>query len=357
MFQETYLLDSIPSKTDLMVGKSISKLITEKLNKMHTKCIFVGSGLADRAPDLVDGICDRTEADIAVISDGENHKDMESYGQMIHHLLRLRLNRDDPVAYVGGGTLGDLTGFVASTFKRGIPLIGIPTTLLSMIDASIGGKNAIDTEMLKNAVGTFYQPAVVMIDTEFLATGEQYHKWGVAELIKAGFILDRGITELLEGHTSCRDLLASDHLEELVVRAIKAKMSVVKSDPTEQKNKREILNFGHTIGHAIEKVHNYEVPHGQAVLTGMLIESRIASVLFPGTTSHEEKITRIASALDLETIQLSRSESSSYVDAIRGDKKRHSDEITIQVIEEEGRARNISVNLDSFIAGFMEVLD
>lgn len=355
MFHETYLIESPRSKTEVVVGSSLPDTISDRLDRAGVKCVFVSSGLSSASPDLVDMICDHIHGKAVIVSDGEAHKNLVTYEQLIEHMLGLKITRRDAVAYIGGGTLGDLTGLVSSTYKRGVSLVAVPTTLLSMIDASIGGKNGVDTSSMKNAIGTFHHPSLVIADTDFLKTGGSAQKWGIVELLKTGLVLDSTIVQDLDSVGSWNDLLSAPFLEELIAKGIRAKMSVVRSDPSETAMKREILNFGHTVGHAIELATSYSVPHGQAVLTGMIIESRITSTLFPEGVNLEERITRIASSMGLKPFQIKESILPTCADAVLQDKKMHGDELTVQILLDEGKGKNVNVSLESFMRAFHEV--
>src|SRR5690606_4159708 len=183
--------------------------------------------------------------------------------------------RDCCVIALGGGVAGDIAGFVAATYMRGVPFVQLPTTLLAMIDASVGGKTGVDTAAGKNLVGAFHAPRIVIIDPLTLRTlPETELRSGLAEAVKHGAILDAAYFDWIADHVD--DLLARDHaaLEYLIARSVDLKANVVSEDPLES-DRRAILNFGHTVGHALERCTNYRLPHGFAVSAGMCAEAAL----------------------------------------------------------------------------------
>lgn len=200
-----------------------------------------------------------------VLKDGEKEKNFKNYRKIIEKALKLGLKRSDVIVAIGGGVVGDITGFVASTYMRGINFVQVPTTLLACVDSSVGGKTAIDTAFGKNLVGTFYQPKVVYINPRFLKTlDERQFKTGLGEVVKYSFIEKSCLLEEEVNLTNFlsekfKEILDRDEktLSKLIEICIKLKKSVVEKDEKES-NLRKILNFGHTYGHAIEKITNYK---------------------------------------------------------------------------------------------------
>ena len=202
-----------------------------------------------------------------VVEMGEGAKSFPVFEHLCKKLLEYGFTRKDLVISVGGGVVGDLGGFVAASYMRGIDFVGIPTTTLSQIDSSVGGKMAINLAGVKNIIGAFHQPKAVLIDFDTLATlPARHYANGLAEAVKMGFILDPKIIELFErDDSSC-----SAVMDEIIYRAIAAKAHIVEIDETEQ-NERKSLNFGHTIGHGIEAAgHLADLYHGECVALGML---------------------------------------------------------------------------------------
>ena len=215
-----------------------------------------------------------------ILQDGEAYKTIDSYMQILTKAINDNMARDCCFVALGGGVVGDMTGFAASTYQRGVDFIQIPTTLLAMVDSSVGGKTAINHPQGKNMVGAFYQPKAVFIDPNFLKTLPLAEiSAGMAEVIKYGVIYDRDFFELLESHE--RSLLSLDgsFINDVIKTCCKIKALVVLQDEKEQ-NLRAILNFGHTFGHAIEAFLGFGTYlHGEAVGLGMVIASFIAKEL------------------------------------------------------------------------------
>lgn len=215
--------------------------------------------------------------EMILIGDGEQYKSLETYSEVIDQLIEHRFNRDAAIFALGGGVVGDLAGFVAATYQRGIRLVQIPTTLLAQVDSAIGGKTAVNHASGKNLIGAFYQPETVLIDTDVLTSlPDEIFIEGLAEVIKYGVIYDAAFFEWLEDNTQSVLAREPDALQFIVRRSCEIKADVVASDEREQ-NQRAILNFGHTVGHALEAETRYgELLHGQAVSIGMVIESELA---------------------------------------------------------------------------------
>jgi 3-dehydroquinate synthase len=209
-------------------------------------------------------------ADLISFGAGEANKTRDTWSLLTDQLLQLGVGRDAVIVALGGGVVGDVAGFVAATYMRGLPVVQVPTTLLAMIDASIGGKTGVDVPAGKNLVGAFHQPALVFIDTELLTTlPESELTNGMAEAVKHGAIADRSYFQ---------SLLGSRDYPAIVAGSVRIKQSFVEQDPFEQ-GARAALNFGHTIGHALELASNYELPHGHAVAIGMVVEAQLGERL------------------------------------------------------------------------------
>lgn len=207
---------------------------------------------------------------VLTIPNGELAKNKDTIEYLENELFSMGCAKDTLLIAIGGGVTTDLVGFLASTYLRGVPVIFIPTTLLAMVDASIGGKTAINTCYGKNLIGSFYLPKAIIADLNTLKTLPQKQLLnGLAEILKIGLVFDNSIWQL-----AVTDL----YNRELIVKAIQGKISIVEQDPTE-KGLRRILNFGHTIGHALEKVSNYTLSHGEAVAIGSLTEAYLSMQL------------------------------------------------------------------------------
>lgn len=228
------------------------------------------------ADALVESLRAHGRASLHVVPAGEQHKTRATWARLTDDLLADGCGRDTTVVALGGGVVGDLAGFVAATFMRGIPVVQCPTTLLAMIDASVGGKTGVDTASGKNLVGSFHPPAAVLADVETTRTLPLAHRRaGLAEAIKHGAIADSAYFRAL--HDACAAILDGDPSATLdvVERSVQIKAAIVRDDPRER-GKRKTLNFGHTLGHAIEHASGYTLLHGECVAIGMVLESRIA---------------------------------------------------------------------------------
>jgi 3-dehydroquinate synthase len=220
------------------------------------------------------------------IPDGESAKDIAVASRLWSRLAAHRVSRSDCVVGIGGGAATDLAGFVAATWLRGVPVVLVPTTLLGMADASVGGKTAIDIPEGKNLVGAFHPPAGVLADLATLETVPQPdYVSGLAEVIKAGFVHDPVILDLVEEDPAAATVPHGRYASELVERAIRFKADVVAADLRES-GQREMLNYGHTLAHAIERVEGYRFRHGDAVSIGMV---------------YAAELSRLAGRLDEET--------------------------------------------------------
>jgi 3-dehydroquinate synthase len=215
------------------------------------------------------------DADLFTFPAGEWNKSAGEWSRLCGELMGEGFGRDSVVVALGGGVTGDLAGFVASTYMRGVPVVQVPTTLLSMVDSSVGGKTGIDAGQVKNATGTFHHPAVVMIDPELLGTLPRYQRIsGIAEAVKAAAIRDAEFFAWIEEQAPA---LRDGELEAtagLIERSVRIKAQVVAEDPQER-GARAILNFGHTFGHALESLSGFSVLHGEAVAAGMRMEARL----------------------------------------------------------------------------------
>ena len=254
------------------------------------------------------------------VPEGEEQKSLETAGRLYYELTDFYAERTTPILALGGGVIGDLTGFVAATYMRGVPLIQIPTTLLAQVDSSIGGKVAVNHGQLKNKIGAFYQPRLVISDIAILKSltpGDLSD--GLAEAIKHGVILDKEFFTYIEKNLDRIKSLDAGVLETVVFRSAKIKARVVEKDERDF-NLRNILNFGHTIGHAIESVSDLRVQHGEAVAIGMLAEARISSKLGIFKENEmsrlEEVIARAGLPIQIPALQLEE-----IIKAIKHDKK------------------------------------
>ena len=219
--------------------------------------------------------------DILVVEPGEQTKSIDAAADLWNKLVDLGADRKSVIVAVGGGVVGDLAGFVAATFARGLPLVQVPTTLLAQVDSAVGGKVAINLAGAKNMVGAFWQPGGVLVDTAVLATLlDREYRAGLAEVVKYGVILDVDFFAYLESHVAELERRDDAVLEQVIMRSCRLKADVVGQDEREETGRRSVLNYGHTFCHALEAVTGYgRYLHGEAVSIGMLCASRLAERL------------------------------------------------------------------------------
>lgn len=204
---------------------------------------------------------------------GEESKNKETLFELLEFMAENKLTRSDFAVALGGGVTGDMTGLAASLYLRGIPFVQVPTTLLAAVDSSVGGKTAVNLTAGKNLMGAFYQPSLVLCDTDTLGTlSAEIFADGMAEVIKYGVIFDKELFDTVKGGN------ISDKLERIIARCVELKRDVVAKDEFD-KGERQLLNFGHTMAHSIEKCSNFEISHGSAVAIGMVIAAKAGNAL------------------------------------------------------------------------------
>jgi 3-dehydroquinate synthase len=258
------------------------------------------------------------------IPDGEQYKTLDWANAIYSALLINSFDRKSALVALGGGVIGDLTGFAAATFMRGVPFIQVPTTLLAMVDSSVGGKTGVNHAMGKNMIGVFYQPKKVLMDLDVLKSLPQAEFLaGMAEVIKYGVIRDSSFFEYLDKERE--NILALDRvaLSHIIQRSCEIKAEVVSEDEREH-GLRAILNFGHTVGHAIETAQNYTMRHGEALAIGMVYASKLANKTGLCNASVPERVERLIRSYGLPTnlAALSRKPSiTELMEAMRIDKK------------------------------------
>ena len=254
------------------------------------------------------------------VADGEEQKSLEVAGRLYDDLTDSYCERTTPILALGGGVIGDLTGFVAATYLRGVPLIQIPTTLLAQVDSSIGGKVAVNHGRLKNKIGAFYQPRLVISDIDTLRTlATRELSEGLAEVIKYAVIKDKEFFAYLEQNLDCIKSLEERFLEEIVHKSARIKAEVVEKDEKDS-GLRNILNYGHTLGHAIESASDFKVEHGKAVALGMLAAARISTKLGLMDKNELNRLRDIIQRAELPT-ELPDLEVKKLAQAIKHDKK------------------------------------
>ena len=274
--------------------------VVDELCKSKSVFIITDSGVPER---WVDALAEQLgKPPVFVFEQGEASKNIEIYGEILAWLAEQKATRKSLVVALGGGVTGDMAGFAAATYMRGIEYVNIPTTSLSQIDSSVGGKTAIDHGGIKNIVGAFHQPSAVIVDPEVLGTlSERERNNGLVEAVKAGLIGDGELFELFE-HDDYMD-----HIEEIIERALLVKKRIVEEDEHES-NLRKVLNFGHTFGHAYESYFGGRYLHGECVAMGMMtvteveeIKTRLSAVLrrlgLPETPEEEADSEKLANLI------------------------------------------------------------
>ena len=269
---------------------------------------------------------------------GEEHKTRQTKADLEDRMVALGAGRDTAVLAVGGGVVGDLAGFVAATYLRGIPFVQVPTTLLAMVDASIGGKTGHDLPGGKNLIGAFHHPASVWVDLQVLGTcSEESLREGLAEVLKGGLVADATLVEQLESQADRLLQRQEEPLRLAVTRALRIKAGVVGRDPREA-GERAILNFGHTVGHALEAASGYAIPHGRAVAIGCAVEADLSAQLGLLNTEGVVRVRRALGALGLPVEVPRELDRERVIEACRRDKKARSGMVRCVLLQEVGAA-------------------
>ncbi|WP_346896460.1 3-dehydroquinate synthase [Clostridium sp. UBA7503] len=314
------------------IGKEISKIY--KGNKI---ALITDENVDEFYGDIVKKSLEDNNFKVlkVVLKPGEGSKSMESLMKLYNELLDFKLNRGNLVIALGGGVIGDLAGFCAATLLRGIPFVQVPTSLLAQIDSSIGGKVAIDLPRGKNLIGNFYHPRAVYIDPQVLKTLEKrYVNDGLGEAIKYGLIKDKQLFEKFESIESYEVLF--EYIEDIIYKCCNIKKQVVEQDEKD-KGERMTLNFGHTIGHAIEKLENYKgVSHGEAVAIGMYSIALRCEELNICKDGVANRIKRLLDKFNLP-YDFQGKTREDIIDAISVDKKTIGNFINLILIEDIGK--------------------
>ena len=304
---------------DIVVERGALDKIGSYLNLNRKVLILTDSGVPSEYANKVLSAC--KEGYIVTIPQGEKSKCFDNYKMLLSKMVEKAFTRTDCVVCVGGGVCGDLGGFVAASYMRGIDFYNVPTTLLSQVDSSIGGKVAIDFDGVKNIVGAFYQPKKVVIDSDTLKTLDKRQvNAGLCEAIKMAATCDKELFELIENSTDF-----DKDIDEIIIKSLKIKGHVVEIDPKE-KNLRKVLNFGHTIGHAVESDEKLGgLLHGECVAIGML------------PMCDEGARLRLVAALEKYALPTSvKSDADTLISYIMRDKKAKGDSITVIYVKEIG---------------------
>ena len=279
------------------------------------------------------------ESSAVIIPDGEAHKNLETVSHLWKSFLENGLDRKSTVIALGGGVIGDMAGFAAATYMRGIEWIAVPTTLLSMVDASMGGKTGFDLPEGKNLIGSFHPPKLVLADPSLLLTlTDRELRSGMAEVVKHGVISDPNLFELCSSGLDW----VKDNLEEIVKRAMAVKIQVIEEDPYE-KGIRAALNLGHTVGHAVELVSKFELRHGEAIAIGMMAEAKYAERIGVADKGLSDVIGETLSVLGLPLEIPNDMPREEIIRAMRMDKKKNAKVMRFALPAEIGRVELVDV--------------
>tara|TARA_A100001015_G_scaffold18304_1_gene21219 strand:+ start:4633 stop:5697 length:1065 start_codon:yes stop_codon:yes gene_type:complete len=283
-------------------GKNFSKTIFNKdIGKNNKVLIITDSGVPKKHIRKIKDIITCKKVNVLTLNQGEKSKSFASFQKIMNMLFNMNFDRSDSLIALGGGVIGDITGFCAATYLRGINYIQVPTTLLAQVDSSVGGKTAINVPQGKNLIGSFYNPKFVLISTDFLKTlpQEQYES-GLGEVIKYAFIGNKKLKKIIEDNAKKITERNEKILKSIIEESIKTKSKIVTKDEKEN-GIRAILNFGHTFGHAIEAHHGYKkITHGAAITMGMVIAAKVS--LFEGHIKDQqlENIISVIKSLGLK---------------------------------------------------------
>ena len=311
------LLDRAGEYIKSAVGGSLAVVVTDDI---------VGAFYLKRLAASLTDVGYKTA--VFAIPNGEASKNTHNYIRLMNFLAECGVSRSDIVVALGGGVVGDLAGFAAATYMRGVPYVQIPTTLLAAVDSSVGGKTAVDLDAGKNLIGAIYQPGLVLCDYSLLKTLPKHvFADGCAEVIKHGMIADVELFNMLSGG-------ATSDIEEIIARCVTIKRDVVCEDEFET-GVRKLLNFGHTVGHAVEVLSGYTISHGHAVAIGMAIETRIAVIEGWCVAECYDKLVELLKAFDLPLT--SPYGAAEIAAAALSDKKRMGDTITLIIPERIGK--------------------
>lgn len=256
-----------------------------------------------------------------ILPDGEQFKTIDSWSGIMDSLMFNKLARNEPIIALGGGVVGDMAGFAAACYRRGIPFVQVPTTVLAQVDSSVGGKTAVSHAHGKNMIGAFYQPKLVWIDPNVLQTlAPNQLRAGLAEVIKYGAIWDAEFFKYVEQHASDLHELNTEVVNKAILDSCRYKAEIVMQDETEQ-GARALLNLGHTFGHAIESMTHYTgYLHGEAVAIGMCMAARLSEQLNHAPKGTEDKMVKALTALELP-VDVPQFTAEQWLDAMGHDKK------------------------------------
>ena len=300
---------------------------------------------------------------IFMVKATEKNKSMKTVNNLCNKILKLSINKKTPIIALGGGIIGDVAGFCASILYRGLPFFQIPSTLLSMVDSSVGGKCGVNTKYGKNTIGAFYQPSAVFIDVSLLDTlSDRDYKSGYAECVKYALLFSENYFNYLSNHEALFIAKNHDYLTNIIKNSCGFKAKVVEEDELETKDVRYLLNLGHTFAHALETYNNYksDLTHGEAVSIGILLAFRLSSFLNLTKIENYDRIKlhlqKIGLPTDIKQV-IRKIKSTHLINLMRGDKKNANNLLTLILAENIGTCIvNRNVNVEILKEFFKEVL-
>lgn len=328
---------------DIVIGDDCLKkmIIDIKTKKWANRyAIITDSKVKKLYGEKVQKILNKADIETVLISftQGEKHKNFKTVKTILDSLFKEKFHRDDGIIALGGGVVGDIAGFVASLYMRGIPYIQMPTTLLAMVDSSVGGKTGVDTKWGKNLIGSFFNPKAVYIKTSYLQTlPKKQLRNGFAEIIKYGVIARPSILTFLQKNKESLFAVQTKSINKLIAQCVRIKRTMIEIDEHEN-GMRKLLNYGHTIGHAIEKQSHYLVQHGQAIAIGMSIINTIAVSKKWMSKKNAETIKTLLKLYGLPTKLPVSFSSVALVNSIKMDKKMQNDKKLFVVATKLGKA-------------------
>ncbi len=346
---------------DILIGRGLLPRLVEFLPERPRRAVIVTNPEINRlygGPVRQSLESTGIEWGCVEIPEGEAHKTLEDANRVYDYLLEGQYDRKTLLIALGGGVIGDLTGFVAATYQRGVPYVQVPTTLLSQVDSSVGGKTAVNHPAGKNMIGAFYQPRAVVADLDTLnSLSPDEFRCGLAEIIKYGVIEDPELFAYLEDHVDDIQKLETKCLAHIIQKSCAIKARVVEKDEHES-NYRMVLNFGHTLGHAVEALTHYsQFKHGEAVAIGMVFAAQLSQHMGLCNAAIQDRIARLISLFGLPT-RLPPFESADYIASMHRDKKAHGNHIRFIVVRQIGKieiADSVEESVLSEVIGQMEL--
>lgn len=347
---EEVTVDLGPRTYQVLVGEALLRLVGPRLSSLgfRGRCALVTS---ERVAALHGAGVEASLRDadfdpiVVALPDGEEHKTLATVERLYDALLDAGIERRSPVVALGGGVVGDVAGFAAATVLRGVPVVQVPTTLLAQVDAAIGGKTGVNHRAGKNLIGAFHQPRAVLADVGVLRTlPRREYVAGLAEVVKYGLIGDPGLFAALEREPEALLQLEATTLIDVVAACARQKAAVVAADEREETGRRAVLNFGHTVGHAVEALTAYRrFLHGEAVAIGLVAACRVSRALGLCDERLEERVTALLGRIGLPTELPEALRRPELMVAMRTDKKMAGGRVRFVAIEDVGRTRLVEL--------------